>query len=395
MKRMLWATITGAILMTMMTASGATAQSGSTKKSFWGKTPGGQEVDLYTLTNKNGVEVDITTYGGAVVSLKVPDSRGRLEDVVLGYDSLDGYVNDKSYFGAIIGRYANRIGHAQFSLDGKTYTLAKNNGENCLHGGIKGFNKAVWTAREMPAKDGQALELTYLSKDGEEDFPGNLHVRVVYTLTDSNELKIEYSATTDKKTVVNLTSHSYFNLLGVGPGMGDILGHVLMIEADKFTPVDSGLIPTGELRDVVGTPFDFRKLTAIGARIDAEDEQIKLGGGYDHNFVLRRKMGDPISLAAHVVEPKTGRVLEVWTTEPGMQFYTGNFLDGSVRGKGGVAYAKRSAFCLETQHFPDSPNHPKFPSTVLKPGERYHTTTIYKFSVEMKKAVIIHKATNQ
>jgi len=327
-------------------------------------------VDLYLLKNKNGVEVAITTYGGAVVSLKVPDRNGKLADIVLGYDSLEGYENDKAYLGAIVGRYANRIAHAQFTLDGKTYTLAKNNGDNSLHGGIKGFNKAVWTANEFPAKDGQALELTYVSKDGEEGFPGNLHVHVLYTVTDSNELKIEYSATTDKKTVLNLTSHSYFNLLGVGLGSADILGHVLMIEADKFTPVDSGLIPTGELRDVAGTPFDFRQPTAIGTRIDAHDEQIKLGGGYDHNFVLRRKAGDPISLAARVTEEASGRVMEVWTTEPGVQLYTGNFLDGSAHGKGGVAYTKRSAFCLETQHFPDSPNHVKFPSVVLNPEEQ-------------------------
>jgi len=380
MNRRLWITITGAILMSTLTAGGATAKSGSTKKSSFGKGPDGEQVDLYTLSNKNGVEAGISTYGGVVVSLKVPDRTGKVGDVVLGYDSVDGYVNDKSYFGAIIGRYGNRIGHAQFTLDGKAYTLAKNNGENTLHGGLKGFNKAVWAAKEIPAKDGQALELTYLSKDGEEGFPGNLSVRVVYTLTDSNELKIDYSATTDKETIVNLTNHSYFNL--AGPGSGDILGHVLMIEADKFTPVDAGLIPTGELRDVSGTPFDFRKPTAIGARIDANDEQIKLGGGYDHNFVLRRKAGEAISLAARVVEAKTGRVLEVWTTEPGVQFYTGNFLDGSVHGKGGISYTKRSAFCLETQHFPDSPNQPKFPSTELKPGERYHTMTIYKFSTE-------------
>lgn len=368
--------------MTTVTANGAATNSGSTTKSSFGKTPEGEQVDLYLLTNKNGLEAAITNYGGAVVSLKVPDRQGTLADIVLGYDSVDGYVNDKSYFGAIIGRYGNRIGHAQFSLDGKTYTLAKNNGENSLHGGIKGFNKAVWSAKPIASKDGQGLELTYLSKDGEEGFPGNLKMRVIYTLTNSNELKIEYSATTDKKTVVNSTNHSYFNLLGVGSGSGNILGHVLMIEADKFTPVDSSLIPTGELRDVAGTPFDFRKPTAIGARIDSNDEQIKLGGGYDHNFVLRRKMGDSISLAARVVEPTTGRVLEVWTTEPGVQFYTGNFLDGSAHGKGGVAYAKRSAFCLETQHFPDSPNQPKFPSTMLSPGERYHTTTIYKFTTE-------------
>ena len=394
MKRMmLWAAFTGAMLMTIV--SGAAAQSGSTTKSSFGKTPDGEQVDLYTLTNKNGVVATISTYGGTVVSLKVPDRHGTLEDIVLGYDSVDGYVGDKSYFGAIVGRYANRIAHAQFSLDGKTYTLAKNNGENSLHGGIKGFNKAVWAAKEIPAKDGQALELTYLSRDGEEGFPGNLQVRVVYTLTDSNELKIKYFATTDRKTVVNLTNHSYFNLLGVGRDTRDILGHVLMIEADKFTPVDSSLIPTGELRDVTGTPFDFRKPTAIGARIDSNDEQIKLGGGYDHNFVLWRKAGDPISLVARVVEPATGRVLEVWTTQPGMQLYTGNFLDGSAHGKGRVAYTKRSAFCLETQHFPDSPNHPKFPLVVLNPGEQYHTTTIYKFSVRKAKEVILHKPPSQ
>jgi len=372
--------------MTTLAASAANslaglgAKPGATKKSSFGKTPDGETVDLYTLTNKNGVEAAITTYGGSVVSLKVPDRQGKLGDVVLGFDSVDGYVNNTSYIGALIGRYGNRIGHAEFRLDGKTYTLAKNNGENTLHGGTKGFNKAVWTAKEIPSKDGQALELTYLSKDGEEGFPGSLQVRVIYTLTDSNSLKIEYFATTDKETVVNLTNHSYFNL--AGPGAGDILSHVLTINADKFTPVDSGLIPTGELRDVAGTPFDFRKATEIGARINADDEQIKLGGGYDHNFVLNRKSGDPISLAARVVEPKTGHVMEVWTTEPGVQFYTGNFLDGSLHGKGGVSYTKRSAFCLETQHFPDSPNKPKFPSTELKPGERYHTTTIYKFSME-------------
>jgi len=380
MKRRLWITIMGATLMTTMAASGVTAKPGSTKKTPFGKTPDGEAVDLYTLTNKSGVEAAITNYGGSVVSLKVPDRDGKLGDVVLGFDSVDGYVNNTSYLGALIGRYGNRIGHAEFKLDGKTYTLAKNNGENTLHGGTKGFNKAVWTAKEIPAKDGQALELTYLSKDGEEGFPGNLHVRVIYTLTDENALKIDYFATTDKDTVVNLTNHSYFNL--AGPASGDILGHIMMIEADKFTPVDSGLIPTGELRDVAGTPFDFRKPTEVGARINSDDEQIKLGGGYDHNFVLRRKPGEAVSLAARVTEPKTGRVMEVWTTQPGVQFYTGNFLDGSLHGKSGISYTKRSAFCLETQHFPDSPNKPKFPSTELKPGERYHTTTIYKFSTE-------------
>jgi len=378
-----WMAVTifsGALLMTTLSPAGAKSQPGSTSKKSFGKTPGGQPVDLFVLTNKNGAEVSITNYGGAVVSIKLPDRSGKFADVVLGYDTIDGYVNDKGYFGALVGRYGNRIAHAQFVLDGKTYTLAKNNGENSLHGGVKGFNKAVWTAKTLSKKDGQSLELSYLSQDGEEGFPGNLKVTVIYTLTDSNALKIEYSATTDKKTVVNLTNHSYFNL--AGQGNGDILGHLLTIEADKFTPVDSGLIPTGELRDVAGTPFDFRKPTAVGARIDQDDEQLKLGGGYDHNFVLRRSAGSGESLAARVVEPTSGRVLEVWTTEPGVQFYTGNFLDGKTAGKGGVTYPKRSALCLETQHFPDSPNQPKFPSVVLNPGERYHTITTYKFSME-------------
>ena len=370
----------GALLMTTLSPTGATPQLGSTTKKSFGKTPDGQAVELYVLTNKGGAEVSITNYGGAVVAVKVPGRNGKLADVVLGYDTADGYVNDKSYFGAIVGRYGNRIGHAQFVLDGKSYTLAKNNHENSLHGGIKGFNKAVWSAKTLSGKDGQSLELSYLSKDGEEGFPGNLKVTVVYTLTDANALRIEYSATTDKKTVVNLTNHSYFNL--AGQGSGDILGHQLMIQADKFTPVDSGLIPTGEFRDVADTPFDFRKATAIGARIDQDEEQLKLGGGYDHNFVVRRSSGAGESLAARVVEPTSGRVLEVWTTQPGVQFYTGNFLDGKTVGKGGATYPRRSAFCLETQHYPDSPNQPKFPSVVLNPGERYHTVTTYKFSVE-------------
>lgn len=381
MKRRLWITIAGAILMSTLAVSGATPKPGSTKKSSFGKTASGEPVDLYLLTNKNGVEAAISTYGGAVVSLKVPDRRGTLEDVVLGYDTLEGYEKDKVYFGAIVGRYANRIAHAEFTLDGETYTLAKNNGENTLHGGIRGFNKKVWAAKAIPGKDSQALELSYLSKDGEEGFPGNLKVTVTYTLMDSNKLRIEYSATTDKKTVVNLTNHSYFNLAGAGSG--DILGHILQIEADKFTPVNSGLIPTGELRDVTNTAFDFRKPTAIGARIDSNDEQIKLGGGYDHNFVLRsweKPSGE--TPAARVVEPQSGRVLEVWTTLPGMQLYTGNFLDGTVKGKGGIGYTRRSAFCLETQYYPDSPNQPKFPSPVLPRGERYHAMTLYKFSVE-------------
>ena len=349
-----------------------------TEKTSFGKTPDGQNVDLYTLTNQNGMQVAITNFGGIVVRIQTVDRQGKTDDVVLGYDSLDGYVNDTAYFGAVIGRYGNRIALGKFTLDGARYTLARNNGENSLHGGIKGFNKAVWQAREMAVEDGPSVELTYLSKDGEEGYPGNLSVKVLYTLTDRNELKIDYTATTDKKTVLNLTNHSYFNL---NPAGSDVLQHLLMIQADKFTPVDAGLIPTGELRSVAGTPFDFRKPTAIGARIEQEDEQLKLGKGYDHNFVLNRK-GKGMELAARVVEPTTGRVLEVLTSEPGVQFYTGNFLDGTVRGKGGKAYGRRSAFCLETQHFPDSPNHPKFPSTELKPGEKYQTTTIYRFGAQ-------------
>src|SRR5579859_3000263 len=349
------------------------------KKAF-GTTPDGKADDLYILKNKNGMEVSITNYGGTVTSIKVPDRGGKMADVILGYDTLEGYVADKVYFGATVGRYCNRIGHAEFSIDGVKYTLAKNNGDNTLHGGIKGFNKALWEAKDVSKGDEPALELKYTSKDGEEGFPGSLMTTVVYTLTGKNELRIDYSATTDKKTVVNLTNHSYFNL--AGPGSGDVLKTVLQIDADKITPVDSGLIPTGELKSVQGTPFDFRKPTAIGERIDTDDEQLKLGKGYDHNFVLIKNKPSGLTLAAHAEEPTTGRVLEVWTTEPGVQLYTGNFLDGSIHGKGGVAYTQRSAFCLETQHFPDSPNHPSFPSTLLTPGQRHHTTTIYKFSTK-------------
>jgi aldose 1-epimerase len=377
---MMFIIFAGALLMSTQAPMGATPQAGSTTKKTFGKTPEGQEADLYVLTNKTGAEVAITNYGGAVVSLKVPDRAGKLADVVLGFDNVDGYVNDKSYFGALVGRYANRIGHAKFVLDGKTYTLAKNNGDNTLHGGIKGFNKALWKAQILSRKDGQVLELSYLSKDGEEGFPGNLQVKVNYSWTDSNALMIEYSATTDKPTVVNLTSHMYFNL--AGQGSGDVLSHVVRINADKFTPVDAGLIPAGELRDVAETPFDFRKPTTIGARIEQEDEQLKLGGGYDHNFVVSRSGETGESQAARVEEPISGRVVEVWTSEPGMQFYTGNFLDGKTEGKGRARYPRRSAFCLETQHYPDSPNQPKFPSVVLKPGGRYHTMTSYRFSAE-------------
>ena len=371
------------ILLTLLaiTWAGSIAAHGQSKmkQQSFGKTDDGQAIDLYTLSNKKGMEVAITTYGGAVVSLKVPDRKGNAGDVVLGYENLAGYETDKAYFGAIIGRYGNRIAHGKFTLAGKEYTLPKNDGDNTLHGGTKGFNKRVWTARDVSNAAGQALELTYLSKDGEEGFPGNLSVKVTYTLpANRNELKIGYSATTDKETVVNLTNHSYFNL--AGQGNGDILQHEVTILAARFTPVDSTLIPTGELRPVQGTPFDFRKATAIGARIDEDDQQLKFGKGYDHNWVLDKGLTPAPRLAARAYDPQSGRVLEVLTTEPGVQFYTGNFLDGTVTGKEGKVYKHRYAFCLETQHFPDSPNHPAFPSTVLKPGQHYTSTTIYRFS---------------
>ncbi len=350
------------------------------EKKVFGTTADGKTADLYTLKNKNGMQVSITNFGATVVSIMAPDKTGKMADVALGYDDLAGYELNKNYLGVLVGRYGNRIAHGKFSIDGTEYTLAKNNGDNSLHGGIKGFNKAMWEAKDVSKGGEAAVEMKYVSKDGEEGYPGNLSVTVVYTLTNKNELKIDYSATTDKKTVVNLTNHTYFNL--AGQGNGDILKHELMINADTFTPVDSGLIPTGELKKVEGTPFDFRKATAIGARVDANDEQIRLGGGYDHNFVLNRQKATGLSLAARVSDPASGRTMEVWTTEPGVQFYTGNFLDGSFKGKGGIAYQKRTALCLETQHFPDSPNHPSFPTTLVKPGEKYHTTTVYKFEAK-------------
>src|SRR5271154_4300970 len=344
------------IAIILVSGLDAEAKSKMQKQSF-GKTEDGQQTDLYILTNKHGVEAAITNYGGTVVSLKVPDKHGKFEDVVLGYDNLDGYASGKAYIGATVGRYANRIAHATFTLDGTAYTLSKNDGDNHLHGG---FSKRVWTAKDVSGRAGPALELTYLSKDGEEGFPGALSVTVVYTLTDQNELKIDYSATTDKDTVLNLTNHAYFNL--AGQGNGDILPQKIMIQADRFTPIDATSIPTGELRNVKGTPFDFRTATAIGARIDQDDQQLKLGKGYDHNWVLNNVSPGSLFYAAKAYDPNSGRVLEVWTTEPGIQLYTGNFLDG-IHGRDGKVYNRRNAFCLETQHFPDSPNHPNFPTT--------------------------------
>jgi aldose 1-epimerase len=343
----------------------------------FGQTKEGVPIDIYTLTNSKGVEARICNYGGVVVSLKVPDRNGHLGDVVLGFDKFDGYLTPPPYFGALIGRYGNRIAKGKFTLDGHQYTLATNNVPNALHGGIKGFDKVVWTAKPLVTPQGAALELTYLSKDGEEGYPGNLSVKATYTLTEDNALKLEFVATTDKDTVVNLTHHSYFNLAG----KGTILDHVVMIPADRFTPVDSTLIPTGELKPVEGTPFDFRTATSIGARIGQNDEQLKFGLGYDHNWVINKPMGK-LGLMAKVTEPTTGRVMEVWSDEPGLQFYSGNFLDGTLTGKNGQVYQLRSGFCMEPQHYPDSPNHPQFPSTELKPGQTFKNTIMYRFSVK-------------
>jgi aldose 1-epimerase len=335
-------------------------------------------LDVLTLQNSNGMRMTVTNLGGKITSLWVPDKDGVLANVVLGYDSVEKYIAGNPYFGAMIGRFGNRIAKGRFSLDGKEYKLATNNGANALHGGPGGFHNVYWKLRPFKNNGVDAIEMLYKSVDGEEGYPGTLDVKVVYTLTDQNELVIEYEATTDKATIVNLTHHSFFNL--AGEGNGDILDHELTINADLFTPVDAGLIPTGEQRSVTGTPFDFLKPHKIGERIDQADEQLKLGKGYDHNWIINRK--GELSIAATVMEPTSGRVMEVWTTEPGLQFYSGNFLDGKDVGPSGKAYPFRSGFCLEAQHYPDSPNHPEFPTTVLKPGELYMQKTVYKFSTK-------------
>ncbi|MDE3135270.1 MAG: galactose mutarotase [Acidobacteriota bacterium] len=348
------------------------------KKLPFGKLADGTPIQLYVLTNKNGVQAAITNFGARLVSLKVPDKNGKLADVILGYSSVEGYEKDTAYFGAIAGRYANRIAKGRFTLDGVTYKLPINNGVNSLHGGTKGFDKLVWQARELTKSANPAVELTLTSPNGDQGYPGTLHVRVIYTLTDQNALRIQYWATTDKPTVINLTNHAYFNL--DGQGNGDILDTVLMINADEYTPTDKTQIPTGEIVSVKGTPFDFLKPTPIGARINENNPQLKIAGGYDHNWVVNRDHKTGLVLAARAYSPKTGRVLTVYTTEPGIQFYSGNFLDGTLVGKGGKAYKYRYGFTLETQHYPDSPNHPNFPSTVLKPGQVYRQTTVFKFS---------------
>jgi len=376
-----WIVVGGAGLgaACLLGCAGMSGTSAAIPKAPFGKTPDGTPVDIYTLRNSKGVEARICNYGGLVVSLKVPDKNGRFDDIVLGYDSLDGYLKSTPYFGALVGRYGNRIGGAKFALDGRTYTLATNNGPNSLHGGLKGFDKVVWKAKPRITKAGPALELTYVSKDGEEGFPGNLKVAAVYTLTEESELRLDFTATTDKPTVCNLTHHSYFNLRG--QGKGDILGHEVYINSDKTTPVDKELITTGEFASVEGTPFDFRKPTAIGARINDPDTQLQYGPGYDHNWVINKPDGQ-LGLQARVYEPTTGRMMEVWSNEPGLQFYAGNFLDGTITGKGGAVYQRRTGFCMEPQHYPDSPNKPNFPPVVLHPSETFKNTIIYKFSAK-------------
>jgi aldose 1-epimerase len=347
-----------------------------TKQPF-GATPDGTKVDIFTLRNSGGMEARITNYGGIVVSLTAPDRNGQFADVVLGFETLDDYVKKNTvYFGCLVGRYGNRIAKGQFTLGGTSYTLATNNGANHLHGGIKGFDKVVWKGRILKRKTTSVLELTYVSKDGEEGYPGTLEVKAIYSVTDDNALKLEYTATTDKETICNLTHHSYFNLAG----KGDILNHELVLAADKFTPTDAGSIPTGELRAVAGTPFDFTQPTAVGARVNDKDEQLVMARGYDHNWILNKPAGK-LGLIGTVYDSSSGRVLEALTTEPAVQFYSGNYLDGTLVGKGGRAYQQRNGLCLEPQHYPDSPNQPQFPSTVLKPGEKYKNTIIYRFFV--------------
>ena len=336
-------------------------------------------LELYTLTNKNGLTMTVTNFGGRIVTLLVPDKNGQMDDVVLGYDSLEKYLTNGGVYGAMIGRFGNRIAKGKFKVDGVEYQLAINNGINSLHGGPKGFHNQFWQTVPIKNNESDALELRYKSVDGEEGYPGTLDVKVVYTLTDQNEVVIDYEATTDKPTILNLTNHSFFNL--AGEGVGDVLAHQFIINADFFTPVDDGLIPTGEIKSVKGTPFDFLTQHSVGERINGDHEQLKLGKGYDHNWVLNKKEVGSLTLAATVTEPTSGRMMEVLTTEPGMQFYTGNFMNGKDIGKSGNAYTLRSAFCLETQHFPDSPNHDNFPNTLLRPGDTYKTKTIYKFGV--------------
>jgi aldose 1-epimerase len=354
------------------------AQAASVKRAPFGQLAEGTAVEIFTLTNPSGMEVRTIPYGAIIVSIKVPDRTGRLDDVVLGFDGLDGYTKGHPFFGAVVGRYGNRIARGRFALDGQTFQLATNNGPNHLHGGVKGFDKQLWQGEPFDRDGSTGVTYRLVSRDGDEGYPGTVNARVTYTLTPANEVIVEYEAITDRPTPINLTQHSYFNL--AGEGRGDILGHRLTINADRFTPVDATLIPTGELSPVEGTPFDFRQPTAIGARIAADHEQLRHGKGYDHNWVLNRGNGG-LSHAARLEDPTTGRTLDVSTTEPGVQFYAGNFLDGSITGKAGHVYGHRFGLCLETQHFPDSPNKPHFPSTILRPDGRYQSKTVFAFGV--------------
>ncbi|MBX3746349.1 MAG: galactose mutarotase [Verrucomicrobiae bacterium] len=380
MKRATWRILgCGCTAAALLLVAGCATPSGtpSIERQSWGTLPDGTPVDLYILRQAGGVEARISNYGGIVTSLIVPDRAGRLGDVVLGHDSLDGYLRASPYFGCLIGRYGNRIAAGRFTLDGVPYTLAVNNGPNHLHGGDRGFDKRVWKARARATLEGPRLSLTYVSPDGEEGYPGTLTVEAVYTLTRQNGLRLDFIARTDRPTIVNLTQHSYFNLAG----RGDVLGHVVHMPASRFTPVDSTLIPTGELRPVAGTPFDFRTPTTIAARVHLDDEQLRFGGGYDHNWVFDKRPGQWTRMA-RVTEPASGRILDVWSTAPGLQFYGGNFLDGTIVGKDGQVYGHRHGFCMEPQHFPDSPNRPGFPSVVLRPGQTYLHSLEYRFSTQ-------------
>jgi aldose 1-epimerase len=356
-----------------------TATTSSVTHEKFGTAPDGKQVDVYTLVNAHGIRTRILTYGGIIQTLETPDRAGKLDDIVLGFDDMQGYVKSSPYFGAIVGRYGNRIARGRFTLEGRTYSLAINNAPNHLHGGLKGFDKVVWDAQSFQNDSSTGVVLTHTSPDGDEGYPGNLRMRVTYTFTDRDELAIDYEATTDKATPVNLTNHTYWNL--AGDGKRDILGHMLTLEADSLTPVDSTLIPTGQIMPVAGTPFDFRTPTAIGARVNDPHVQIRYGRGYDHNLVLTRGGRAGLAHAARVTEPTTGRTLDISTTEPGVQFYSGNFLDGTAVGKSGRVYRHRYGLALETQHYPDSPNKPNFPSVILRPGETYRTRTVFTFGV--------------
>lgn len=393
-----WSPLLLSAAVAVLTLNTAQAQSGSAsttdanangaiQKSLFGHLPDGRQVDVYQFTNANGIELRVTNYGGIILSLKTPNIAGEFEDIALGFDSLEAYLSDEylqanPYFGAIIGRYGNRIANGQFSLDGEQYALAANDGSNHLHGGQQGFDKVLWQAEPFESEAGTGLVLRYTSEDGEEGYPGRLESEVTYTLTDDDELVVDYRAVTDKATPVNLTQHSYFNLKG--EGSDTILDHQLMINASEFTPVNDTLIPTGEIRSVKDTSFDFTQATPIGERIEQDNEQLTFGGGYDHNFVLARgdAAADALVVAAKVWEPQSGRMVEITTTEPAIQFYSGNFLNGDLMGKQGQAYGHRSGFALETQHYPDSPNQEAFPSTILAPGDTYRSRTVYRFSAQ-------------